>query len=117
MYNTIFFCSCPFFRNELGGEGEREVSLTQRTQAGQISTLNNGKLYHRPRMAYGISVLEFKPGKTHWTEGICPENYSKLIETVDEGDLYYRAFFFGQGKKIYKFLFILSPFIRLTIVM
>ncbi|VVC37072.1 Hypothetical protein CINCED_3A010066 [Cinara cedri] len=88
--------SCPFFRNELGGESEREVSLTQRTQAGQISTLNNGKLYHRPRMAYGISVLEFKSGKTHWNEGICPENYSKLIETVDEGDLYYRAFFFGQ---------------------
>ncbi|XP_060834586.1 signal-induced proliferation-associated 1-like protein 1 [Rhopalosiphum padi] len=88
--------SCPFFRNELGGEVEREVSLTQRTQAGQISTLNNGKLYHRPRMAYGISVLEFQSGETHWTDSICPENYSKLIETSDEGDLYYRSFFFGQ---------------------
>lgn len=51
-------------------------------------------------MAYGISVLEFHSGKTHWTEGICPENYSKLIETTDEGDLYYRQFFFGQGKKL-----------------
>lgn len=51
-------------------------------------------------MAYGISVLEFQSGETHWTEGICPENYSKLIETTDEGDLYYRAFFFGQGKKL-----------------
>lgn len=50
-------------------------------------------------MAYGISVLEFQIGETHWTEGICPENYSKLIETVDEGDFYYRSFFFGQGKK------------------
>ncbi|XP_050442454.1 signal-induced proliferation-associated 1-like protein 1 [Adelges cooleyi] len=88
--------SCPFFRNELGGEGEREVSLTQRTQAGQVSTFNNGKLYHRPRMAYGISVLEFSPGETHWTEGICPETYSRLIETTDEGDLYYRKYFFGQ---------------------
>lgn len=95
--NECNFRSCPFFRNELGGEVEREVSLTQRTQAGQVSTLNNGKLYHRPRMAYGISVLEFLPGDTHWTEGICPENYSKLIETTDEGDLYYRTFFFGQG--------------------
>lgn len=98
LFNCTIF-SCPFFRNELGGEGEREVSLTQRTQAGQISTLNNGKLYHRPRMAYSISVLEFQPGETHWTEGICPENYTKLIETTDEGDLYYRRFFFGQGKK------------------
>lgn len=50
-------------------------------------------------MAYSISVLEFQPGETHWTEGICPENYTKLIETTDEGDLYYRKFFFGQGKK------------------
>lgn len=61
-------------------------------------------LYHRPRMAYGISVLEFQNGETHWTEGICPENYSKLIETTDEGDLYYRSFFFGQGKKSIIFL-------------
>ncbi|XP_050543040.1 signal-induced proliferation-associated 1-like protein 1 [Daktulosphaira vitifoliae] len=88
--------SCPFFRNELGGEGEREVSLTQRTQAGQVSTLNNGKLYHKPRMAYGVSVLEYPPGETHWTEGICPENYSRLIETTDDGDLYYRKYFYGQ---------------------
>jgi len=93
----MLYYSCPFFRNELGGEVEREVSLTQRTQAGQISTLNNGKLYHMPRMAYGISVLEFQSGETHWTDSICPENYSRLIETTDEGDLYYRSFFFGQG--------------------
>lgn len=96
----MFGNSCPFFRNELGGEVEREVSLTQRTQAGQISTLNNGKLYHRPRMAYGISVLEFQSGETHWTDSICPITYSKLIETTDEGDLYYRSFFFGQGNII-----------------
>lgn len=98
--------SCPFFRNELGGESEREVSLTQRTQAGQTSTLNNGKLYHRPRMAYGISVLEFQSGESHWTESICPENYSKLIETTDEGDLYYRRFFFGQGIIYFFYIFL-----------
>lgn len=51
-------------------------------------------------MAYGISVLEFQSGETHWTDGICPENYSKLIETTDEGDLYYRSFFFGQGRNL-----------------
>ncbi|VVC96818.1 unnamed protein product [Leptidea sinapis] len=61
--------SCPFFRNELGGEEDRCVSLCHRTARGAIPGQVGG--WHRPRAAYGFSVLEFPPGHSHWRHG-CP---------------------------------------------
>ncbi|XP_052756013.1 signal-induced proliferation-associated 1-like protein 3 isoform X2 [Galleria mellonella] len=88
--------SCPFFRNELGGEEERCVPLCWRTARGPIPGQNGG--WHRPRAAYGISVLEFPPGHSHWRHG-CP--FAKLsaplpVESQDLGALYYRNYFYNQ---------------------
>ncbi|XP_046962369.1 signal-induced proliferation-associated 1-like protein 2 [Vanessa cardui] len=88
--------SCPFFRNELGGEEERCVSLCTRTARGAIPGQFGG--WHRPRTAYGFSVLEFPPGQTHWRHG-CPfvRSSSPLpIESQDLGALYYRNYFYTQ---------------------
>jgi hypothetical protein len=50
-------------------------------------------------MAYGVSVLEFPPGETHWRHGTCPyQRHPRAIESVDQGALYYRKYFYGQGK-------------------
>lgn len=87
--------NCPFFRNEIGGEEERIVSLT-RLQSG-----NSGhrRPLHRPPLAYGVAVLEFPPGETHWRHSTCPyQRLPRPIESVDQGALYYRKFFLGQGK-------------------
>ncbi|XP_056642408.1 signal-induced proliferation-associated 1-like protein 1 isoform X8 [Diorhabda sublineata] len=83
--------NCPFFRNEIGGEEERIVSLS-RLQNGQ-----NRKPLHRPPLAYGVAVLEFPSGETHWRHSTCPyQRFPRPIENVDQGALYYRKFFVGQ---------------------
>lgn len=84
--------SCPFFRNEIGGEGEREVALAQSPSA------TGGA--HRPSLAYGVSVLESAPGETLWKH-TCPMRKRLLpIECVDEGARYYRKYFLGKTIKV-----------------
>ncbi|RZF47811.1 hypothetical protein LSTR_LSTR012128 [Laodelphax striatellus] len=86
--------SCPFFRNEMGGEVERVVSLTRlnpMTSAGMRMPM------HRPPLSCGVSVLEFRPGETHWTQGTCPyQRGNNLIESIDDGARYYRHYFYNQ---------------------
>jgi len=78
---------CPFFRNEIGGEGEREVGLTRCSQSNGI---------HRPSLSYGVAVLEPSPGETLWKH-TCPLQKRPLpIESVDEGAHYYRRYFLGE---------------------
>ncbi|KAF3427485.1 hypothetical protein E2986_04341 [Frieseomelitta varia] len=79
--------SCPFFRNEIGGEGEREVGLTR-------SSPGNG--VHRPSLSYGVAVLEPAPGESLWKH-TCPLQKRPLpIESIDEGAHYYRRYFLGR---------------------
>lgn len=79
--------SCPFFRNEIGGEGEREVGLTRCPHVNGV---------HRPSLSYGASVLEPLPGETLWKH-TCPVQKRPLpIESVDEGAHYYRKYFLGN---------------------
>ncbi|XP_073979531.1 uncharacterized protein [Rhodnius prolixus] len=85
--------SCPYFRNELGGEEERVIGLMRGTRSV------NGKLRpHRPALACGLSVLEFPLGQSHWTHGpVCPYGQTpRPIESVDHGALYYRKYFYQQ---------------------
>ncbi|KAK0174637.1 hypothetical protein PV327_010391 [Microctonus hyperodae] len=80
--------SCPFFRNEIGGEGEREVALAR------LPGINPGA--HRPSLAYGVSVLEPATGEHLWKH-TCPLRKRLLpIEYVDEGARYYRKYFLGK---------------------
>ncbi|KAG7213273.1 hypothetical protein KM043_002573 [Ampulex compressa] len=79
--------SCPFFRNEIGGEGEREVGLTRCPQGNGV---------HRPPLSYGVAVLEPPLGETLWKH-TCPLQKRPLpIESVDEGAHYYRRYFLGR---------------------
>lgn len=84
--------SCPFFRNEIGGEAERVVGLTR------TRNRRNSAPLHRPSLACGVSVLEFAPGLSHWpADGACPYGTGpRPIETVDNGALYYRQHFYSQ---------------------
>lgn len=95
MIFVFYFCSCPFFRNEIGGEAERIVGLTR--SRGR----RNSAPLHRPTLACGVSVLEYPPGSSHWPpDGACPyATGPRAIETVDNGALYYRQYFYGQGNQ------------------
>lgn len=67
-----------------------------------LSRLQNGhnrKPLHRPPLAYGVAIMEFPVGETHWRHSTCPyQRFPRPIENVDLGALYYRKHFAGQGK-------------------
>lgn len=56
---------------------------------------------HQPNIAYGLSILEFPPGQTHWKQSCYlarqSPHLSRPIECQDQGALYYRNHFFNQG--------------------
>ncbi|KAG7161421.1 Signal-induced proliferation-associated 1-like protein 2-like 2 [Homarus americanus] len=91
--------SCPFFRNELGGEGERVVSLSRDWGCGaRPSTPTLALGLHRPVAATTLGLLEPPVGQSHWRMTLCPYVRSPLtIEAVDQGATYYRSYFCGQG--------------------
>lgn len=84
--------NCPFFRNEIGGEEEREVSLTR-----FHNNINQKRAIHRPVLAYGVSILESEPTTSLWKDSTCPfQRGPRPIESVDSGARYYRKYFLGQ---------------------
>ena len=135
---VFLFYSCPYFRNEIGGEGERSVVLS-RSKVYNVTTKNksinnipessqpfnrpdnqqkevqfvpNTNLLHMPVAARGFSLLDTP--ETKWKDGYCPYHSQSVvgdqirnrhnvpikntIERVDEGALFYKNFFYGQGK-------------------
>lgn len=84
--------NCPFFRNEIGGEEEREVSLTRFG-----NNINQKNAIHRPALAYGVSILESEPHEALWKDNTCPfQRTQRPIESVDAGARYYRKYFIGH---------------------
>lgn len=102
---TLQLLSCPFFRNEIGGEEERLVSLNratcQRPQKQSRSSTKCGAksaaMPHRPVAACGLSVLEGGTTAVRWKLKQCPyQRPTTLVEGVDHGALYYRTYFHGK---------------------
>jgi signal-induced proliferation-associated 1 like protein 1 len=92
--------SCPFFRNELGGEPEWCVGVS-RCSSPQLQQPQqqhpSPTLLHRPISTYGVSVLEFPHGKSHWRHGICPyQKQPSVLERGDQGAFYYGNHFYAQ---------------------
>ncbi|XP_043224569.1 signal-induced proliferation-associated 1-like protein 3 [Amphibalanus amphitrite] len=94
--------SCPFFRNETGGELDRAVNVggswagagaarTRRPPAGAEPLL------HRPAAACGLSVLEKPRGMSHWPAHVCPfRRAAASPESCSLGSYYYKDFFYGK---------------------
>ncbi|CAL4135181.1 unnamed protein product, partial [Meganyctiphanes norvegica] len=93
--------SCPFFRNELGGESERIVSLSRDWGWGSTRSPNStppqAGVLHRPIAASTLGLLEPAQGVSHWRQTLCPYVRTPLsIESVDQGANYYKNHFHGQ---------------------
>lgn len=87
---------CPFFRNELGGEEERQLPLNRFTARNRDveQEPNGSRMLHKPMSACGLSVLESSGGAAKWKFRPCPyEVPSSIIEGVDHGATFYRTFF------------------------
>jgi signal-induced proliferation-associated 1 like protein 1 len=67
--NNDLLLSCPFFRNELGGEEERQVALSRFT--ADRSSASNQPVMHRPHMAAGLALLE-DANERRWKLKCCP---------------------------------------------
>merc|ERR1719422_96502 len=101
--NNDLVLSCPYFRNEIGGEDETVISLTRETGkfwgVTEDGSLDRSRIpLHTPRQARGFSLLEQSAG-THWKNGICPYNTGTgkhLIERLDLGSTYFKNFFYGK---------------------
>ncbi|RWS08731.1 signal-induced proliferation-associated 1-like protein 2 [Dinothrombium tinctorium] len=92
--------SCPYFRNELGGEEERIICLNRTTSNRPVqSSQSTPSMLHRPNMSCGLALLENNNDR-RWKLKSCP--YQKLtnekcflIEDCDIGAMYYREHFYG----------------------
>lgn len=119
--NNELILGCPYFRNELGGELERNISLTripssrgyrrrfQNVDGGGPTNNNNAMngnscgtdhtmkaTFHRPNITCGLSVLE-GASNTYLKGRDCPyQRHHWRIECVDQGALYYKQYFYGQ---------------------
>ncbi|XP_034169531.2 signal-induced proliferation-associated 1-like protein 1 isoform X1 [Pangasianodon hypophthalmus] len=90
--------SCPCFRNEIGGEGERNISPSKQGSIGSRSANSSrdedGSREAAPSTHFsnaGVAVLEApKDGKSiHHERG-----KSNILEHVDLGAYYYRKYFY-----------------------
>ncbi|XP_026089023.1 signal-induced proliferation-associated 1-like protein 1 isoform X4 [Carassius auratus] len=90
--------SCPCFRNEIGGEGERNISPSKQGSIGSGASSSSRDEEGSPERApnthfsnAGVAVLEApKDGKSlHHDRG-----KSNIVEHVDLGAYYYRKYFY-----------------------
>ncbi|KAH9491431.1 Signal-induced proliferation-associated 1-like protein 1, partial [Bulinus truncatus] len=95
--------SCPFFRNELGGEDERTVSLTKITAHKRLVGANsalvpshNGKSQVRHPACCGVAILDSSPSPSGQILPPLVSHRGHVIEYVDHGAYYYRHFFYNH---------------------
>ncbi|XP_073776422.1 signal-induced proliferation-associated 1-like protein 2 isoform X3 [Danio rerio] len=93
--------SCPHFRNEIGGEGERRISLsrannTSYTAGGENCSFESSLSSHCTNA--GVSVLEVP----RESQAIHREKVKRyIIEHIDLGAYYYHKYFYGREHQNY----------------
>jgi hypothetical protein len=99
--------SCSFFRNEIGGEEERIIGLTQSTANKLVQNVKE-KIKNRSAISMnrspeccGVTILDCSPTSVGH---ILPPHIKykcHVIEYVDTGAYYYRHFFNSQGELMF----------------
>lgn len=91
--------TCPHFRNEIGGESERKISLS-RANSANYSGLSESCSFESSLSSHctnaGVSVLEV-PRENQPIHREKVKRY--IIEHIDLGAYYYHKFFYGRGKE------------------
>ncbi|XP_030627133.1 signal-induced proliferation-associated 1-like protein 2 [Chanos chanos] len=93
--------SCPHFRNEIGGEGERRISLSRANSAnytggGENCSFESSLSSHCTNA--GVSVLEV-PRENQPIHREKVKRY--IIEHIDLGAYYYHKYFYGKEHQNY----------------
>ncbi|XP_051772627.1 signal-induced proliferation-associated 1-like protein 2 isoform X2 [Ctenopharyngodon idella] len=93
--------NCPHFRNEIGGEGERRISLSRATNTtysagGENCSFESSLSSHCTNA--GVSVLEVP----RESQAIHREKVKRyIIEHIDLGAYYYHKYFYGREHQNY----------------
>ena len=96
--------SCSFFRNEIGGEEERTISLTHRSAHSKhpLQKDNNHNksaiVLNRSPQCCGVTILDSSPTLVGHILPPHTTHKGHVIEYVDSGANYYRHFFNSSGK-------------------
>ncbi|KAG3257844.1 signal-induced proliferation-associated 1-like protein 2 isoform X1 [Ictidomys tridecemlineatus] len=92
--------SCPYFRNETGGEGDRRIALSRASSAslGSSESCSFESSLSSHCTNAGVSVLEV-PRENQPVHREKVKRY--IIEHVDLGAYYYRKFFYGKEHQNY----------------
>ncbi|XP_069117869.1 LOW QUALITY PROTEIN: signal-induced proliferation-associated 1-like protein 2 [Argopecten irradians] len=99
--------SCPFFRNETGGEEERTISLGRTTVSKSPSLPNNMSqsaittIPSRSPACCGLSILDSAPTPSGIILPHVVLHRGHVIEGDDRGATYYRHFFYGYDHQNY----------------
>ncbi|KAI1896955.1 hypothetical protein AGOR_G00100210 [Albula goreensis] len=92
--------SCPYFRNEIGGEGERRISLSRANSAnysaGENCSFESSLSSHCTNA--GVSVLEV-PRENQPIHREKVKRY--IIEHIDLGAYYYHKYFYNKEHQNY----------------
>ncbi|XP_053567097.1 signal-induced proliferation-associated 1-like protein 2 isoform X4 [Bombina bombina] len=92
--------SCPYFRNEIGGEGDRRIALSRANSsslpAGENCSFESSLSSHCTNA--GVSVLEV-PREIQPVHREKVKRY--IIEHIDLGAYYYRKHFYGKEHQNY----------------
>uniref|UniRef100_A0A8K9XE92 Signal induced proliferation associated 1 like 2 n=1 Tax=Oncorhynchus mykiss TaxID=8022 RepID=A0A8K9XE92_ONCMY len=99
--NNRLVLGCPHFRNEIGGEGERRISLSRANSAsysggGESCSFESSLSSHCTNA--GVSVLEV-PRENQPIHREKVKRY--IIEHIDLGAFYYHKFFYGKEHQNY----------------
>ncbi|XP_036980473.1 signal-induced proliferation-associated 1-like protein 2 isoform X5 [Acanthopagrus latus] len=93
--------SCPHFRNEIGGEGERRISLS-RANSANYSGVSESCSFESSLSSHctnaGVSVLEV-PRENQPIHREKVKRY--IIEHIDLGAYYYHKYFYGREHQNY----------------
>ncbi|AWP14268.1 putative signal-induced proliferation-associated 1-like protein 2 [Scophthalmus maximus] len=92
---------CPHFRNEIGGEGERKISLS-RVNSANYSSVSESCSFESSLSSHctnaGVSVLEV-PRENQPIHREKVKRY--IIEHIDLGAYYYHKYFYGKEHQNY----------------
>ncbi|XP_029376930.1 signal-induced proliferation-associated 1-like protein 2 isoform X3 [Echeneis naucrates] len=93
--------SCPHFRNEIGGEGERKISLS-RANSANYTGVSESCSFESSLSSHctnaGVSVLEV-PRENQPIHREKVKRY--IIEHIDLGAYYYHKYFYGREHQNY----------------
>lgn len=96
--NTELVESCPYFRNEIGGEEQRTIAFSRhvadRRRCGHH--FNSAQLVNSAQ-CNGISILDCSAGSDGTSDPPVLLYNDLVLEYIDQGAFYYRRFFYSHG--------------------